>query len=497
MVEEIKHIKKTAADRRIVFVYGKFNILHPGHLRLLKFAKDNGDFLVVGIENNDSENILIDANDRLEALSHSLFVDYSFVMTTDILDILKELKPDVVVKGGEHEDKFNYELETINSYGGKLVFGSGDIRFSSLSLLQNEFKELEVSSIKKPLLYLKRHNINSHKLINILNKFNKLNILVIGDTIVDEYKTCEPLGMSQEDPTIVVSPISSDIFLGGAGIVAAHASGLGANVDFVTVLGNDENTKLVEDKLKAYKVNGYIYKDSTRPTTLKQRYRANGKTLLRVNHLKQHHVSKDIQDKMILDIEKNIQNKDLIVFSDFSYGCLPQRLIDKIIELGVSNNIMMVADSQSSSQTGDISKFKNMTLVTPTEREARLGVNDFESGLVVLAEKLRKKSEIKNLFITLGSEGILIHADNEQESDKVESDEADKWITDQIPALNTSPKDVAGAGDSLLISSSMAIVAGASVIESAYIGSLAAAVQVGRVGNIPLDTKEIIEELLS
>ena len=150
---------------------------------------------------------------------------------------------------------------------------------------------------------------------------------------------------------------------------------------------------------------------------------------------------------------------------------------------------MMVADSQSSSQTGDISKFKNMTLATPTEREIRLAVNDFESGLVVLAEKLRKESNIKNLFVTLGSEGVLIHAD------KNPTRKEDCWLTDQIPALNMSPKDVAGAGDSLLIASSMAIALGASVIEGAYIGSLAAALQVGRVGNIPLNIKDIKKEL--
>jgi len=485
MINEITNIRTIAKDKKIVFVYGKFNVLHPGHLRLLKFAKDNGDFLVVGIDNDDDS--LISPSLRLEALELSLLVDYSFIMKTKIVDFIKELKPDVIVKGSEHEDEYNCELEVVSSYGGKLIFGSGDIRFSSLALLQNEFRDLEISNIKKPLNYIKRHNVDSFKLVNILDDFSKLNILVIGDTIVDEYKTCEALGMSQEDPTIVVSPISSDIFLGGAGIVAAHASGLGANVDFYTVLGDDENTSIVKDKLNEYNVNGYIYRDTSRPTTLKQRFRANSKTLLRVNHLKQHHISKEIQDKILIDIEKNIQNKDLIVFSDFSYGCLPQRLIDNIIELGLSHNIMMVADSQSSSQTGDISKFHNMTLVTPTEREVRLGVNDFESGLIVLAEKLRKKSDIKNLFITLGSEGVLIHAHNGK----------DGWITDQISALNTIPKDVAGAGDSLLISASMAIVSGASIIEGAYIGSLAAASQVGRLGNIPLKISEIRKEIIS
>ncbi len=487
----INEILKKSKNKKTVFVYGKFNILHPGHLRLLKFAKDNGDFLVVAIDNYSNTTGLLDPEIRLEAIKHSLFVDYAFVLNEDVIKFIELLKPNIVVKGSEHENRYNPELQILKSYGGKLIFSSGDIRFSTLSLLQDEFKKLEVSTIKKNIPYLQRHNINSNKIISILDKFKDLNVLVIGDTIIDEYITCEPLGMSQEDPTIVVSPISSNIFIGGACIVAAHAANLGAKVDFFTILGNDSYANFAQEKMKEYKINSYTYIDTSRPTTLKQRFRANKKTLLRVNHLRQHHIDTETQDKIFDDIQKVIHNKDLIVFSDFSYGCLPQGLIDKITNLGLQNNIMLVADSQSSSQTGDISKFKNMNLVTPTEREVRLGVNDFESGLIILAEKLRNKSDIQNVFITLGSEGVLIHANK-----NIDNNSEDKWITDQIEALNSNPKDVAGAGDSLLITSSMAMSAGASILESAYIGSIAAACQVARVGNIPLSLQEIKKEIL-
>ena len=106
---------------------------------------------------------------------------------------------------------------------------------------------------------------------------------MIGDTIVDEYVQCDPLGMSQEDPTIVVTPIMTNKFLGGAGIVAAHARALGAGkVSFITVTGDDESSVYVAEKLKAYGVDSKIIKDDSRPTTVKKRYRAGNKTLLRV-----------------------------------------------------------------------------------------------------------------------------------------------------------------------------------------------------------------------
>ncbi|TDA62647.1 ADP-heptose synthase [Sulfuricurvum sp. IAE1] len=482
--EHIDAIRTVAGKRKIAFVYGNFNILHPGHLRLLKFAKDNGNFLVVGINNRHSSDTLLDADIRLEAVQHSMYVDYALIIESDVLDFIRSLRPDIMVKGSEHKTLSNPEKEVLSEYGGKLIFSSGDIGFSSMQLLRSEFENFDAASIDKPDSFMKRHRIKPLTIRSYLQKFRDLRVVVIGDTIVDEYITCDPIGMSQEDPTIVVTPISSDKFIGGAAIVASHAAGLGAKVRFYSVLGDDLYYGFVEEKLRDYGVECKLFGDTSRPTTLKQRFRAHNKTLLRVNHLKQHHIDIELQDKICREIESAIDETDLIVFSDFSYGCLPQRLIDKITGMGLKKGIMMVADSQSSSQIGDISKFRHMRLVTPTEKEARLALNDFESGLIVLAEKLRKQSDISNVFITLGSEGVLIHADKNK-----------KWVTDQIPALNRSPKDVAGAGDSLLISASMAIAVGASVMEGAYIGSIAAACQVGRVGNIPLNLVELEQEI--
>lgn len=489
MMNSTKHIdiiRKKAEKQKIVFVHGNFNILHPGHLRLLKFAKDSGNYLVVGIHDAYPSEHLLDASIRLEAVQHSMYVDYALIMPSTVQEFIQELRPNVIVKGSEHKNLDNPEKKILDSYGGKLIFSSGDIGFSSLELLRSEFENLNANFIDTPNSFIERQAIDPIQIKKHLLRFQDLNIVVIGDTIVDEYITCNPLGMSQEDPTIVVTPISSDLFIGGAAIVASHAAGLGANIDFYSVLGDDANCQYVQKKLPSYGVKCHLFQDVSRPTTLKQRFRAQNKTLLRVNHLKQHHIDIELQSQIYNDIAQQIRKTDLIIFSDFSYGCLPQNLIDNIIDLGRLHGVMMVADSQSSSQIGDISKFNSMQLVTPTEKEVRLALNDFESGLIILAEKLRKRSNIANIFITLGSEGVLIHADKE----------GNEWITDQLPALNRAPKDVAGAGDSLLTAAAMALAAGATIMEAAYIGSIAAACQVGRIGNIPLNIKEVEQEIL-
>ncbi len=466
-----------------VFVYGDFNILHPGHLRLLKFAKESGDYLTVGLNSDEVSHKGINQDVRLESIEATSYVDEAFILDTTALEYIKENKPDIVVKGKEHESRVNDELDILSSYGAKLLFSSGEIAFSSMDLLQREFLSFN-SNLQHSHDYLSRHKIEFQNLKKIIDKFSKLKVLVIGDTIVDEYITCEPLGMSQEDPTIVVSPLASNKFIGGGAIVASHAKTLGADVKFISVVGDDENKEYVQKGLEDLNIETSLFCDNSRPTTLKQRFRANNKTLLRVNHLKQHSISKDIENDILQDVKNCINNVDLIIFSDFSYGLLTNKIIKNITKLGLEKKIFMAADSQSSSQIGDISKFKNMTLVTPTEREIRLSLNNFESGLVVLSEKLSKKIDASYIFTTLGAEGMMIYNNPKA-----------KLLTDNIKALGSNVKDVSGAGDSLLTCSSMALSVGADIWQSAYLGSLAAAVQVSRVGNIPIKKDEIFKEL--
>ena len=486
--QTVAEIQKMAdVGKRIVFVSGNFNTLHPGHLRLLRFASECGDFLVVGVTNNESEGALVPEELRLDGVSIISFVDYAFTLNTPPEVFIQQLKPQVVVRGKEHEGHFNSEQSVIESYGGKLLYSSGEMRFSSVHLLKQEMLKSDLSSIIRPVNFPKRHGFTMADLRATIDKFKGFRVTVLGDIIVDEYIDCDPLGMSQEDPTIVVTPIQSESFVGGAAIVAAHARSLGADVRFISVSGKDASAEFAHDKLLEYGVSAEVFEDDSRPTTLKQRYRAAGKTLLRVSHLRQHAISQEIASRILNAIKSVLTTTDILIFSDFNYGCLPQSLVHEIVDACKSRKVLMVGDSQSSSQVGDVSRFKDMMLLTPTEREARLSVGDFNSGLVVLSEKLRKKSRAKNILITLGAEGLLAHAAKKTH---------DEWLTDRLPALNTAPKDTAGAGDSLLACCSLSLAVGADIWQSMYLGSIASACQVTRIGNIPLSRRDIESELV-
>lgn len=473
---------------KTVFVSGTFNVIHPGHQRLLKFAKSLGGKLIVGVV-SDKEldgKSYINQNLRLEGVKSNINVDNAIIINTSIEKILLKLKPQIVVKGKEHENKLNEEIKVLNKYGGKLIFSSGNSTLSSVDILARELKNIEMTNLKVSKDYLERHCIKKDKLIKIVKKFSSLRVCVIGDIIIDEYILCKPIGMSQEDPTLVVTPISEKDFIGGAGIVAAHSSGLGSSTNLISVIGKDKLAKKTKKMLDKTGVHSILIDDESRPTTLKQKFRRQNHSLLKITKMQQHSISREIQEEIIKYFKKISKSTDILIFSDFNYGCLPKKLVNLLISECKKNKIFIAADSQSSSQLGDVSKFQNVDLLTPTEHEARISAGNIDDGLVVLSSELAKKTNAKKVFLKLGEEGLLIHNVSTKEG---------IFLTDKLNALNQEPIDTSGAGDSLLISSALSLKAGASIWEAGYIGSIASAIQVGRVGNIPLKSKEIIEYL--
>jgi bifunctional ADP-heptose synthase (sugar kinase/adenylyltransferase) len=173
---------------------------------------------------------------------------------------------------------------------------------------------------------------------------------------------------------------------------------------------------------------------------------------------------------------------DVLILSDFSYGVLSPHLVKRILAIAASNGVFVSADSQSSSQIGDLGKFRNIHLISATEREARLELKDNTSGLVVVAEGLRKDLRATNLLLKMGSDGVLISAEDQR---------GQMLATDEIAAINRNPIDTSGAGDSMLAGATLALAVGGSIYEAALIGSVLAGIQVGRIGNVPISQQTV------
>jgi sugar/nucleoside kinase (ribokinase family) len=139
-------------------------------------------------------------------------------------------------------------------------------------------------------------------------------------------------------------------------------------------------------------------------------------------------------------------------------------------------------DSQSSSQIGNILKFQDFDLLTPTEKEARIALGDKYSGLEALGTNLIKQTKSKNVLVKLNADGFIAFHKTENKL---------FLKTQHFPALNPHPVDVVGAGDSLLTGTAVSMCAGADLFESSAIGAVTAAIAVGKMGNIPVTAEEI------
>lgn len=467
-----------------VFLSGKFRVIHAGHMRLLRTASDLGNELVVGLDTNQLTTEEISW--RKDILKNIEYVHRVIEFTGDVSQIIREVKPDIVVKGQEFRSAVNPEANALSEYGGKLVFTSGANYYSESELIGSNDSEFIANLTSLPKDFMTRNHISTNQIMRIVEKFSNLKVCVVGDLIIDEYINCHPLGMSQEEPTVVVTPVDKRRYLGGAGIVAAHCKSLGASTTFLTATGEDEISDWAIGKSDEYHVQTFAVKDAARPTTLKQRFRSGTQTLLKISYLSQDFLDESKEKALIRQFEELAPNCDVLIFSDFSYGVLSPRVVEKLIEIAENHGVFVSADSQSSSQIGNLDKFERVDLISATEREARLELKDNTAGLVVIAENLRGHLKAKNLLLKMGGDGVLISAQDY---------EGNIIATDEISAINKNPIDVSGAGDSMLAGASLALACGATIYEAALIGSILSGIQVGRIGNIPI-TQESLSSLL-
>jgi len=467
-----------------VLVPGKFEVIHSGHIRLFKTGKDLGKKIIVAldIDKLSSEEI----SWRLELLKGINQVDEIETFNSDISNLLLKIKPNIVLKGKEFESLNNPESKYLDSFGGRLLFSSGSAYLSTNALATNQQMHLKESIFENSQEFLNRNQINKVRVKELLDAIKNVSTCVIGDLIIDEIISCHPIGMSQEDPAIVMTPINSKRFIGGAGIVAAHSEALGSKTTFISVLGDDSTALWAESNLNSLVSNLVIIRDTNRATNLKQRFRSGSQLLFRLNHFSDSAISKKVENSILDYFKKNVKSFNLLILSDFSFGVISKNLAKSLITVAKENNIFVAADSQTSSRIGNLMKFCGTDLITPTEVEARLEVRDENCGLVVLAETIRKKLSAQNILLKLGVDGVLLHGLNKSGLSE---------RTDQVPALNRSPIDLSGAGDSMLAASALALSNGEDIYFAAYIGSVMAAIQVSQLSNTPI-SRETVQEIL-
>jgi rfaE bifunctional protein kinase chain/domain/rfaE bifunctional protein nucleotidyltransferase chain/domain len=494
-------------EQKVVQCHGCFDILHPGHFRHLAWAREQGDLLVVTVSADSvvqkgPNRPFVPERLRAESLAALEFVDWVAIDDGEWAGpILELVRPDVYVKGKEFEDvhdgRFGRERRLVESHGGRVVFSSGDVVYSSTAMIDAHREHFQPVA-EQVHAYCKRHGITRARIAELAERFERVRVLVVGETIVDRYVHSEPMGMSAEAPMLVVRPRESESFVGGAAIVAQHAASVGAQSHLVSVVGRDAEAEFARRTLAEVQVRAELVEDPNRPTTLKTRYLAEGKKLLGVNTLRDHDLEPDPLADLLERIDRLSDVVDVVVIADFGYGVVTPAVLSRIATLRRERGIPVIGDVQASTQLGNVARLTGITVSTPSEREARTALCDRESGVADLGAMLLEKTRNEAVVVTLGARGLILLDTARKSWDALGAlahsfELKRELVIEYLPTLAGLPVDPMGAGDALLGTLAVSLAAGASMAEAAYLGACAAAIEVGCMGNVPVARAELLD----
>jgi rfaE bifunctional protein kinase chain/domain len=320
---------------------------------------------------------------------------------------------------------------------------------------------------------------------SIFNSFNQFNILIIGDVMIDSYMWGKVNRISPEAPVPIIMSTKQENRLGGAANVALNVQALGANPILCSVIGKDSKSKSFYDLLKKRNLTSEgILEDENRITTVKTRIISDNHHMLRIDEELDKELEQETEQKFINHVLTLLSNKSInaIVFEDYDKGSITPNVIKSIVDFANKNDIPTLVDPKKR----NFMEYKNVTLFKPNFKELVEGSKidirkgDFE-GIFSAAKKLHSELSAKYLLITLSELGVFISHNN-------------TFIT--LPAEIRDIADVSGAGDTLIGTASLCLAAGLNPEIIAGISNLAGGLVCEKVGVVPIDKKQLLEESL-
>jgi rfaE bifunctional protein kinase chain/domain/rfaE bifunctional protein nucleotidyltransferase chain/domain len=476
--------------KKVIMCHGTFDLVHPGHIRHLIYAKSKADILVTSLTTDQhiaKANFRPFVPEALRAMNLAALeiVDYVVIDENPTpIENISFIQPDFFAKGYEYNKdgvhpKTREEMATLEAYGGEVIFTPGDIVYSSSRIIESEPPDLATDKLHA---LMEAEGLTFEGLRETLQKFKGVKVHVVGDTIVDSYTYCTLIGGNTKTPTFSLKYERQVDFVGGAGIVAKHLKMAGAEVRFTTVLGDDALKDYVVGDLKDYGVKCDAIIDRTRPTTQKNLFTAGGYRMLKVDKVDNRPVSDKTLDQFTKEISRS--DSEVIVFSDFRHGIFNARTIPILTE-AIPKGILRVADSQVASRWGNILEFQGFDLITPNEREARFSMGDQDSTVRPLALELYRRAKCKYLILKMGERGIITY--------RAPDPNVRSFLT--VDSLTENVVDAVGAGDALLAYASLALARGSCPVTASILGTIAAAIACERDGNEPISPDEVLKKL--
>ena len=486
--------EKKSVGKKIILCHGVFDLLHIGHIKHFKQAKELGDILAVTLTpdiyvNKGPKRPVFKEKLRVEAVASLDVVDYVALNTSvTSVNIIQKLRPNIYCKGPDYKDHNNdisgqikKEIRTIKSVGGKIAYTQG-LTFSSGNLINSHVNSY--SSLQKILIKKIKKNYTFKEIKKIIEDLKKIRILIIGETIIDQYIFCEALGKSGKEPILVLKDVKTEEYIGGAAALARHLSAFSNNISLLSMVGEKgEYVKEIKKQLPKNINFKYIQKNNS-PTILKRRFLdyVSYNKVLGVYKINDSSLTNN-QDKIFNNIlKKEISKYDLVIVSDYGHGFISKKNANLICK---KSKYLALNAQINSANIGahSMRNYKNTDCLVINEREIQHEMRDRNTKTEILMKKLSIQQKTKNIIVTRGKEGAIIYNRKKNKFNFCE-------------AFAHSAVDKIGAGDAMLSLVSLCLQNKISNELSLLIGSLAAAQSAESIGNkYPVSKIKILKTL--
>lgn len=319
----------------------------------------------------------------------------------------------------------------------------------------------------------------------IFEAFNNLNVLVIGDVMIDAYMWGDVNRISPEAPVPVVSITKKEKRLGGAANVALNLQAMGAKPYLCSIIGDDRSGYSMTSLMNTQKISERgIIKSKDRITTIKTRIIGQNHQMLRVDEEIESELTSTETKQLIEKVHELINDEkiDAIIFEDYNKGCINKTIIEAVIELSKVHNIPTVVDPKLK----NFLDFKGVTLFKPNLKELKEGLKiEFDhkniDDLTRISTSFLEEQNIDQLLITLSESGIYTHT---KESNSL------------IPAHIRRISDVSGAGDTVISVAALCLALNLHHEKIATLANLSGGLVCEKIGVVPIDKQKLLDEAI-
>jgi D-beta-D-heptose 7-phosphate kinase/D-beta-D-heptose 1-phosphate adenosyltransferase len=329
----------------------------------------------------------------------------------------------------------------------------------------------------------------SYHLIDLIQRIGRPHVLVLGDLILDRYVWGDAERISQEAPVILLRQDREEIRLGGAANVANMLSGLEADVTIAGVVGDDADGTSMREELESTGVScDGLIADSTRPTTVKERYigRAQHRhphQMLRVDRETRRPLSDEPRRELLDRLIPTLGDYQAVLISDYAKGVCTPEVLEAVIAACRERNVPVIVDPAS---VTDYRHYTGATAITPnrleTERATGREIRSIEEAKSA-GIKLCAQLNLSHAFITLDSDGIVLALSD--------------GSTELLPTRKREVYDITGAGDMVLATIGVGTAAGIAPVDLARLANIAGGLEVEQIGVVTVTREEMLRDLIA